>query len=202
TFWANYESAESVVEIGDSAGEAPDAISDATSIDEATSGAGVEDVRGAAEYESDNTGTQIEEGKGSASEEEEARETDDPQGDAMKEALAAARAEIEAAKDEAAAHPTARSRPGSESTIQTPAPGNVAAQLAGDLVASPKPTKEESQVRTTEIPQDLDPETRTKLKLLRRLNPRKSVDELLAQIANEQAAAPAQKQKRRRFWGK
>ena len=103
---------------------------------------------------------------------------------AMKAAMAAARAELEE-EDEApprpataSAHPPASSAPAVFDSPGAPGP------RAGESKATPiAPVAKPVSNKNAAIPSDLDPKTAIALRTLRRMNPNKSIDELLAQIA-------------------
>jgi hypothetical protein len=118
----------------------------------------------------------------------------------MQQALAAARAEIEASKSEPAPQqPTER-----QDIVPLPEEDTATRENNGDPTTASQAADAEPPAQTNDTPRDLDPETATKLKLLRRLNPHKSVDELLAQIASDSTTGSGQRQRqrRKRFWGK
>ncbi|HNQ24492.1 MAG TPA: hypothetical protein PKK06_15505 [Phycisphaerae bacterium] len=118
---------------------------------------------------------------------------------AMRSALAAAYAELET---DDAEPPRGAGAP--------PVPAHVAAPVGGgstdytdDLIAKPLPAEPacppvEAETETPP-PGDLDPVVAQKLRMLRRLNPNKSQQELLAQIAAE-GHAPGQATPNRKRW--
>jgi hypothetical protein len=114
----------------------------------------------------------------------------------MRAALAAARVEIDTADDEP---PPGWQRDPKPEEVRAPQHPSVdePADFTADLIASPiisdrdgeneeTEGKEEPPDRGTQLA-DLDAETAQKLRLLRRLNPSKSQQELLAQIMAEKA---------------
>jgi hypothetical protein len=128
---------------------------------------------------------------------EESLDTDITQAGAMQEALAAARAEIAAADDEPV------SAPAVDYAVEHPEHSRRAqpVKFTREFVeqhAKPNDQAQNQEPSRSEHMQ-LDPETAGKLKLLRRLNPGKSVEALLAQIKDEQPNTPAAKQKRSWF---
>jgi hypothetical protein len=119
----------------------------------------------------------------------------------MKAALAAARAEIEA--------PDAEPPPGSVENMDgqdAPPPpvrgsDDLPLKLGGDSGGHPEVGDDQPSPTGSEIPTDLDPEISSKLKLLRRLNPDKSYEELLAQaVAHAGDSSSSNQDKKKRKW--
>ena len=122
-------------------------------------------------------------------------EADFSQATAMREALAAARAEIAAADDEPPPGPSAESM----ANVEAPDaydPVHFTADLSEEPTnTSPAPEQTEDEVDKL----DLDASVRSKLKMLRRLQPGKSINDLLTQLESEKGSNVAPKQKRRWF---
>ena len=125
----------------------------------------------------------------------------DSQAAAMRAALAAAKAEIAAEKTDASGDAeTPHQSPAAPAAPTGSAPTPV--KFTADLLKGKPAGKQKKKAKDTEPPPDLDPETAAKLRLLRRLNPGKSHDELLDQIKSETGGSSAQKQqsKKKKKW--
>ena len=123
---------------------------------------------------------------------------------AMKSALAAARAELDGPDEIAPTESGAAIPEASLAAEQEDAP--VTPSYSDDLVAKPLPTVEEQvsaepaePAAADEAPADLDAATARKLKMLRRLDPRASVAELLARIQAEEKPSVSPGVKKRWF---
>ncbi|MFH1110263.1 MAG: hypothetical protein V1790_13875 [Planctomycetota bacterium] len=127
-----------------------------------------------------------------------AEEPVDTQASAMRDALAAARAEVEAAKREepSAVHSGPRQKSTSNGRKRKAAntPQKFTRDLAGTAPELPAP-----QPAAVVASIDLDPDTANRLRMLRRLNPSKSDAELLARITAESTKAGKPKQKKSWF---
>ena len=125
----------------------------------------------------------------------------DGQAAAMRAALAAAKAEIAAEKtDDSDGAETPHQSPAAPAARAGSAPTPV--KFTADLLKGKPAGKQKKKTKDTEPPPDLDPETAAKLRLMRRLNPGKSYDELLDQIKRETGGPSAKKQqsKKKKKW--
>jgi hypothetical protein len=121
---------------------------------------------------------------------------------AMKEALAAAKAELEAAENEPPPGVNAAATPESPPPQPDDAPVKFTANMADAARGDPKAadaTDPATPDNGKEEELDLDPATAQKLKMLRRLKPDRSTEQLLAQISADQLAEPVAKPRRRWF---
>jgi hypothetical protein len=122
------------------------------------------------------------------------------QASAMRSARKAAKAEIEEA-DQARA-PSLRNKKPSKQEKEHASPPSTSKKTPAAAVAAVAMKKAAQQTAASDgsASVNLDAETAAKLKLLRRLNPGKSEQELLSQIANDQDADGGAKPKSRRRW--
>ena len=114
-------------------------------------------------------------------------EAPESQADAMRAALEAARAEVQAASEAPPNSRRSRKAYRAGATKKDKDPKQV--KVTGDLLAKPKSASDEESAKPEPPSQDLPPDVVTKLKLLRRLNPTRTEPELLAQIASKQSDA-------------
>jgi hypothetical protein len=116
------------------------------------------------------------------------------QAGALRAALEAARAEVEDAQDE----------PPHETHMPVEQPAPEAREANNPLIFTGKTSKPEQSEpplgSEAELEASLDPETRRKIKMLRRLNPGKPLQELLEQISATKTPA-AQKKAKRKWFG-
>lgn len=116
---------------------------------------------------------------------------------AMKAALAAARAELEAEDEPPTPTVIASAQPTAASAVPAPAASQSNARDCEMEVKPVTPAATPDSIDKAAVPTDLDPQTAVALRTLRRLNPTKSTEELLAQIAarkpEEVAATKARK---------
>jgi len=120
----------------------------------------------------------------------------DTQASAMRTALASARAEVEAAKHKE--RTAARSGPKAKalSNGRKRKAGNAPVQFTRETAQKPAPELVAKQPAAVSASIDLDPETANRLRMMRRLNPTKSDQELLAKISAEEKNPARVKQKK------
>ena len=118
----------------------------------------------------------------------------------MQAALVAAKAEIEAANAQPAPCRSAVVSDEPSREAKTPECAEPVSVYGGDLLEPSEPPDTPEAQEPEQIPSDLDPETLTKLKLLRRLNPNQKVEELLTQIEAEKQRTARAKPKSKRGW--
>jgi hypothetical protein len=118
-------------------------------------------------------------------EEHASEEAVDTQASAMREALAATRAEVEAAKREESTVPRSGLKEKTPSSGKKRKAGNSPVKFTREMAHGAVPGAPPPQPAPVVASIDLDPETANKLRMMRRLNPSKSDQELLARISQE-----------------
>lgn len=122
----------------------------------------------------------------------------DSQATAMRKASAAARFEVEAAKHNEPQSALAGPKTRASSNGSKCKAGDAPTQITRDMAQMSTPELVAKQPAAVLASIDLDPETANQLRMMRRLNPTKSDQELLAKISAE-GKSPG-RTKRRKSW--
>jgi hypothetical protein len=126
----------------------------------------------------------------------------DSQASAMKAALVAARAQMERGDDDSAVVPSSKAQAETSRAASDPKTQVDTSGFGDDLVAKSETEDEAQTSKGDSLPPDLPPEVVAKLKTLRRLNPNRSYEELLAQATVDKGPQNAGTQKKKKWFGR